>query len=223
MLHGTYRHHVNSIIADGLIAGGRTGNQRTHIHLVASVNGTRETAGVRTGTDVIVKINMRGLIAEGCVCFWSENGVLLTRGIDEAGGRPCIPPRFIEGFVDRATGEDFVPLPTPQVDRRGAVRGGRLVTQGVLSDQEARRLVEMTAYSFQEQGRHLELAAEAEREQPVIPPQSPEARRRGEPMTPWRQDQIDRGRPGAGASRSRDARGRDPRPRPALSLVRPRF
>ena len=84
-LHSTYFVHIPSIMQHGLLPGGRKGERfRRHIHLAMSRN---PTAGLRSGSEVILEIDLARAHNSGCTFFVSENGVLLTEDVIPP---PCI-------------------------------------------------------------------------------------------------------------------------------------
>ena len=84
-LHSTYFAHIPSIMQHGLLPGGRKGERfRRHIHLAMSRN---PTAGLRSGSEVILEIDLARAHNSGCTFFVSENGVLLTEDVIPP---PCI-------------------------------------------------------------------------------------------------------------------------------------
>ena len=84
-LHSTYYARVPSILQHGLLPGGSRGERfRRHVHLAASRN---PTAGLRSGSEVILEIDLARAHNSGCTFFLSENGVLLT---EDAIPPPCI-------------------------------------------------------------------------------------------------------------------------------------
>jgi hypothetical protein len=83
-LHGTKRMHVDSILRNGLFAGGDRGRKsRAHIHIVGGLDATGKRAGVRDGSDVVIRINTNRYYRDGGKCWWSVNDVLLTEGMWE--------------------------------------------------------------------------------------------------------------------------------------------
>jgi RNA:NAD 2'-phosphotransferase (TPT1/KptA family) len=123
MLHGTQKQFVSCIRTGGLKAGGDHGqDKRTHIHLVANIETTGARAGVRSGSDYVVKVDMERYMADGGECFWSRNNVLLTEGMWINGVNKGIPPKYILEIVDRHTGEKVHPQSAPKLDARGRAR-----------------------------------------------------------------------------------------------------
>jgi RNA:NAD 2'-phosphotransferase (TPT1/KptA family) len=82
MLHETGKNQVRSILAHGLLPGGLKGQRRReHVHLVARIAGTGECAGVRGGTDTIIRVDMNQFLEDGGIAYWSATEVLLTEGM----------------------------------------------------------------------------------------------------------------------------------------------
>ena len=62
-IHGTKRNFVYSILKKGLLPGGERGQEkRKDVHMVAAINETAETSGVRGGSDVFIKVRLRPLV-----------------------------------------------------------------------------------------------------------------------------------------------------------------
>ena len=77
--HGTHRVHAESIRTYGLFAGGAgKGADRVHIHLVRKITADKEQPGVRSGTDTIVRVDMRGFFDAGGVVLVSKQSVQPT-------------------------------------------------------------------------------------------------------------------------------------------------
>jgi len=139
MLHGTDAKNAASIRQYGLFPGGSAGQRkRAHVHMVTRIDGMREVAGVRGGTDALVQIYARSLMKAGAACFWSVNNVLLTEGLYEGDKLIGIPARFIGEITRRRDGEVIVPLPAPSVDDDGVPEGAvEMVSSMVVSQDQA--------------------------------------------------------------------------------------
>ena len=62
-MHGTTKKYVAKILREGLRPGGAKGIQhRAHVHLVERIEADGEVAGVRGGSDCIVKVNMHAFL-----------------------------------------------------------------------------------------------------------------------------------------------------------------
>ena len=59
LLLGTLRIHVDSILRQGLLAGGLS-KDRAHIHIVSRIDAFGRKAGVRDNSEVVIRIDMRG-------------------------------------------------------------------------------------------------------------------------------------------------------------------
>jgi len=152
MIHGTVRQFADRIGREGLKAGGERGSRfRGHIHLVGSVEGTKEVCGVRSGSDTLVRVNIPEFMRDGGECFWSTNRVLLTEGLKAGNENFGIPPQYIIDIVDRYTGEVVVPLPTPTVDQSGWVEGASIVAESIVSREEAERIQKQVAFTVGEE------------------------------------------------------------------------
>ena len=74
--HSTFHACLRPILQQGLIPGGRKGEKfRRHVHLATD---RTPTAGLRSGSEVILEVDMERAINSGCTFHLSENGVLLT-------------------------------------------------------------------------------------------------------------------------------------------------
>jgi len=148
MIHGTVRQFADRIAREGLKAGGERGSSyRGHIHLVGSVEGTKEICGVRSGSDTLVRVNIPEYMRDGGECFWSTNEVLLTEGLKAGTENFGIPPQYIIDIVDRYTGRVVIPLPTPPVNQSGWIEGASIVAQSIVTREEAERIQRQVAFS----------------------------------------------------------------------------
>ena len=97
--------------------------------MVKRLNDRGETPGVRGGSNMLVYVDVEQFFLDGGKAWWSENNVLLTEGFPGTGGYgPGLPPKYILRIVDATTGDEVVPLPTPEI-RGGGIRGGTKVAQ----------------------------------------------------------------------------------------------
>jgi 2'-phosphotransferase len=106
-LHGTFRRNMDSIIAEGLdvkYSASSSGRSRAHIHFAISIDDSRENAGVRGGTDIVVVCDLGQMYNAGMIVYRSRNNVILTPGLDG-----CVPPEFITEIYSRSTGEVLHP------------------------------------------------------------------------------------------------------------------
>ena len=74
VFHGTYKKHLASIRANGL-----NRMSRQHIHLA---KGLDAISGKRHDNNLIVYVDMAGAMKDGIEFYESENGVILTEGIN---------------------------------------------------------------------------------------------------------------------------------------------
>jgi len=150
-LHGTKRMHVDAILRNGLFAGGDRGRKaRAHIHIVSGLDATGKRAGVRDGSDTVIRIDTNRYYRDGGKCWWSVNDVLLTEGMWENGRDIGIPPQYLLGAFNRSTGEEIHPLLTPDTDQQGRVPGAKIVAESVISSAEAERMMQSIAYNREE-------------------------------------------------------------------------
>lgn len=85
ILHGTYKKFLPNILAEGLSKMGRN-----HIHFAV---GTDALSGFRKDCEVLILIDIHKAMAAGIQFQRSENGVILSRGINDTG---IIPPEFFK-------------------------------------------------------------------------------------------------------------------------------
>ncbi|CAH6420317.1 TRNA 2-phosphotransferase [uncultured virus] len=74
-VHGTFRKCLPTILAAGL-----SRMSRNHIHFARGVGAS---AGIRSGTNVLIYANIHKAIADGIKFYISDNGVILTPGNDQ--------------------------------------------------------------------------------------------------------------------------------------------
>lgn len=75
LYHGTATRFLESIYANGLVAG-----NRLYVHL-SSDEATAINVGSRHGAAVVIKIDCRKMLADGCKFYLSNNGVWLTKQV----------------------------------------------------------------------------------------------------------------------------------------------
>eukprot|EP00438_Fugacium_kawagutii_P027281 Skav230159 [mRNA] locus=scaffold996:9102:9788:+ [translate_table: standard] len=83
-VHGTYRRYFDSIKAEGLLLGGHRGHAvRNHVHFVP-FNPLDQSgiSGMRSDCEIAIWIDLRAALQDGVPFYWSQNGVLLSRGIN---------------------------------------------------------------------------------------------------------------------------------------------
>ena len=89
-VHGTYRRHAESILQQGLLAGGGK-SQRKHVHFAPFEPGDKEVvSGMRYDCDTAIYLDLRRALRAGLPFFKSSNNVILSPGI---GG--VIAPEYI--------------------------------------------------------------------------------------------------------------------------------
>jgi len=166
MIHGTKREYADKIGREGLKAGGDRGSAfRGHIHLVSSVEGTKEICGVRSGSDTLVRVDIPAYMRDGGECFWSTNEVLLTEGLKSGTENFGIPPQYIVDIVDRYSGRPVRPIPTPEVTRSGRVEGASVVARVTVTREEADRIQRQVAFTV---GQERADVVRAEQRQSII-------------------------------------------------------
>lgn len=75
LYHGTATCFLESIYANGLVAG-----NRLYVHL-SSDEATAINVGSRHGAAVVIKIDCRKMLDDGCKFYLSNNGVWLTKQV----------------------------------------------------------------------------------------------------------------------------------------------
>ena len=91
-VHGTYFARWNSILEHGLLTestltrevyGEPQGVSRLHIHLTRMTpRGTDAVSGARLNCDLFIYIDYGRAVEKGVVFYLSDNGVILTRGLE---------------------------------------------------------------------------------------------------------------------------------------------
>ena len=85
--HGTYLKHIFSINENGLDT-----QERNHIHFAKPDENGKITSGARKNTEIFYKVDPVAREKNKIQFFLSDNGVVLTRGVD---GK--VPPQCLEG------------------------------------------------------------------------------------------------------------------------------
>ena len=98
-VHGTSRSAWSNIVLNGLRTMGRE-----HVHMVRSVVGGQQ-AGLRSGSEMGVRVNLTALHSAGAVVYLSPNDVFLSSGL---GG--VIPPQFLMEVFEIGTGMRLWPF-----------------------------------------------------------------------------------------------------------------
>jgi len=99
-VHGTYRKHHESILLNGLLAGGGQGQVfRNHVHFAPlDPWDKRVISGMRYDCEIAIYINLRRALMDGVPFFKSENQVILSPGVDG-----CVHASYIEKIIDLQT------------------------------------------------------------------------------------------------------------------------
>lgn len=99
-VHGTYRKHLQSILQQGLLAGGGT-SARNHVHFAPYEPGSsRVISGMRASCDIAIYLDLRRAILAGIPFYRSTNQVLLTPGLNKV-----VPPNYFQGVKDLHSGQ----------------------------------------------------------------------------------------------------------------------
>lgn len=78
LYHGTIEKYLPSIMKQGLIP-----KERHHVHLSADIETAQRVASRRKGqTTVLLAVDCKAMLAQGCVFHLSGNGVWLTDSVD---------------------------------------------------------------------------------------------------------------------------------------------
>lgn len=98
VIHGTYYKVWSLINEQGLKTMGRT-----HIHFAKGLPGNQGViSGMRSNCQIIIYLDVQKCLDDGIVLELSDNGVLLTKGINDSG---ILPPDYFEKVVDYKTGK----------------------------------------------------------------------------------------------------------------------
>lgn len=76
-VHGTYNNFIDKIIKEGLKP-----MTRTHIHFAMGYPKDNVISGVRKTCEVFIELDMKKAMDDGIKFYKSNNGVILTNGID---------------------------------------------------------------------------------------------------------------------------------------------
>ena len=103
--HGTYRKHVEAILANGL-----SPMKREHIHMQrtsvgSELRGQCVISGMRTDSEIIIEIDARACVENGYELLESANGVILCGS--------SIPPEYFLRVLDRSSGVDLLHPDSP--------------------------------------------------------------------------------------------------------------
>jgi len=100
-MHGTYYRHFDSIMAEGLVPGGRRGtDSRRHIHFTAQAQVVSNAPGLRDGMEILIHLDLARALKEGIPFFMSGNGVILSPGVEG-----CIETKYFTKVIDLMTNE----------------------------------------------------------------------------------------------------------------------
>ena len=98
MVHGTYLKSWECIQS----SGGLSKMKRNHIHFATGIpnaHGRNETviSGMRKSCDVYIYVNVRKCVLDNIAIYKSDNGVLLTAGVDDLG---ILPMQYFSRVTD---------------------------------------------------------------------------------------------------------------------------
>jgi len=97
-VHGTYLAAWNAIRTQGL-----SRMNRQHIHLAKGLPGQNGViSGMRSSCQVLIYVNVPKMLKDGIPLYQSENGVLLTSGVDG-----ILSPDYFEKVVDRRNNREI--------------------------------------------------------------------------------------------------------------------
>jgi len=99
LIHGTYRKSWELIREEGL-----SRMKRNHIHLARGIPGVDEgvISGMRKNCEVFIYVDGKACADDGVVFYKSDNGVVLTAGVDESG---ILPTKYFLKVVDVSSGK----------------------------------------------------------------------------------------------------------------------
>lgn len=94
--HGTYEKHLQSIITNGLKAGGNQGPTfRKDVHFSIRHPGDTVVSGMRQSCQIAVYVDLPRAARDGVRFYRSSNDVILSAGIDGV-----VPPKYIDSIWD---------------------------------------------------------------------------------------------------------------------------
>lgn len=94
--HGTYERHLESIMTNGLKAGGNQGPAfRKDVHFSIRHPGDTVVSGMRQNCQIAVYVDLPRAARDGVRFFRSSNDVILSAGIDG-----IVPPKYIDSIWD---------------------------------------------------------------------------------------------------------------------------
>ena len=100
VVHGTYFAFWPSIVA----SGGLKRMGRNHVHCSTGVpeSDGAVVSGMRRDAELLVYVDVERSIREAGMKWWvSDNGVVLTEGVEEGGEEGLVPARFFKEVVGR--------------------------------------------------------------------------------------------------------------------------
>jgi 2'-phosphotransferase len=105
-IHGTYRKHLRQILATGL-----SRMNRKMIHFATGLPSDKVISGMRGDADVAIYIDVQGLLADNIPLYRSDNGVLLTDGING-----LLPSKYFSKILDIKTNKT-IPFSKPILEK----------------------------------------------------------------------------------------------------------
>jgi len=101
IVHGTYKSAWESILKQGLKR-----MSRNHIHCASGLLGEDGVvSGMRRSCEVYIYIDARKCAEDGIVFFKSDNGVLLTAGVNDEG---TLPVEYFSHVTDASASEEIL-------------------------------------------------------------------------------------------------------------------
>jgi hypothetical protein len=99
-VHGTYSRHLNSILGNGLMAGGKQGAAfRNHVHFQPHAPGDpRVISGMRHNCEIAIWVDLREALRNDIPFYVSRNKVVITPGINGV-----LPKEYIQKVVHLQT------------------------------------------------------------------------------------------------------------------------
>lgn len=104
VVHGTDQKAWEAIYA----SGGLSRMKRNHVHFGTGLPGEDGViSGMRQSASILIYLNLPKALTAGLAVFQSENGVILSPGVNQTG---IVPLDFVEKVVERRTNKILYPV-----------------------------------------------------------------------------------------------------------------
>ncbi len=81
LIHGTYARHIDSIMKEGLIPGGKAKGSRNENHFATAEAWDRQQAGYRYEAEVSIYCNIKGILSSTLKLWISKSGAIVTEDV----------------------------------------------------------------------------------------------------------------------------------------------